>query len=384
MRFFSTLRDSIGDLWRQKVPPHTTMPYRFGFLVHPRGTKDVYRKYPFFRLFPVVVLELFLRMYWPVTVSRITGLRSSQGEIDGFIFSIPLTAKQMIEHRQLAQKKIKQALRLATHRGVQLIGLGGLTSSLTGGGIVLLDGASLAITTGHAYTAYNVTANLFALAKRYQIDPRKARVAIVGAAGSIGSTSALILARAGYTQLLLIDLARKHGKFEALTKQLVALNGEMELSYSHQVQDIKTSDFIIAATNAPEALITTSDLKPGAIVIDDAQPSDVSPEVFDRDDVLAIEAGVVHTPNILSNFNLGLKHRQDNFCCMAEVLILAKEQRNAHYVIERPTLALVDEIGEKGKAMGFEIARFQNSKELIEDAKLVAVGTHIARNGIQY
>jgi hypothetical protein len=66
------------------------------------------------------------------------------------------------------------------------------------------------------------------------------------------------------------------------------------------------------------------------------------------------------------------------------VLILAQEQRNEHYVIERPTLALVDEIGEKGKAMGFEIAQFQNSKELIGDVKLTAVGTYIARNGIQY
>ena len=41
---------------------------------------------------------------------------------------------------------------------------------------------------------------------------------------------------------------------------------------------IKEAEFIITATNAPEAVVTSEDLKSGAVIIDDAQPSDVSPE----------------------------------------------------------------------------------------------------------
>lgn len=308
----------------------------------------------------------------PVIVSRITGLHTIKNNeaIDGYVISIPMTARQMMEHRDRARRKIVAAARLAKKKGVTIVGLGGLTSSLTGGGLELIDKVDINVTTGHAYTTYNVTKNILELSKILGVDTGSVTVAIVGAAGSVGSTSAKILARAGYNNILLVDLERKHHFFKDLMKEMKDLNPAIIITTSHQIRDIKTADFIITATNAPEALVTSEDLKPGAVVVDDAQPSDISPEVFVRPDVLAVEAGVVHTPSIKSNFNMGLKNKFDNFCCMAELLILASREWDKHYVINRATLASVDEVAEWGKELGFELGHFQNPKGLVLDDKI--------------
>jgi predicted amino acid dehydrogenase len=208
-------------------------------------------------------------------------------------------------------------------------------------------------------------------------------IGVVGAAGSVGSTTAKLIAREGFTNLILIDVERKKHYFSDLSIEIKKLNPQVNIEFSHQIGEIIKCDIIIAATNAPEALIKSNDLKPGAIVVDDAQPSDVHPDVLKRNDVLVIEAGVTHTPNINSNFNFGLKNRQDNYCCLAEVFILASNEWSEHYVINRATLDLVDEISEMGKQLNFKIAKFQNFNETISDEKLQNVKNIISKNGIQ-
>lgn len=367
----------IGDFFVRILPINSVPDYRYAFLVHPRNIKDVYRKYPFLAVLPENITLRFLRHYWPVTVSKITGLNSriTGKEIPGFIITIPLTARQMMEDRRLALKRIIQATKLAEKKGAKIIGLGGLTSSLSKGGLDLLDKTNICVTTGHAYTAVNVTNNLFELSAILKADKTKTQIAIVGAAGSVGSTSAKIIARAGYVNLLLIDVERKKDQFPNLINELKELNSLCSVKTSHQIRDISSADFIITATNSPEALVKSEDVKPGAVIIDDAQPSDVSPEVLHRDDALVIEAGVVHTPNINSHFNFNLKDKFDNFCCLAEVMLLASNEHAEHYVINRATLKHVDEISVLGKLLGFRIGEFQNFNERIHRDKIERVAT---------
>lgn len=344
----------------------------FAFLVHPRDLSDVFKKYPLLKFFHASLIEFFLLKFWPpVFVARITGLKSDGGDpINGCVISIPLTARQMMEHRTVASKKILDATIFAQKFGAKIIGLGALTSSLSKGGLDLIDRVDINITTGHAYTAYNVTKNIFELCHILNLDKTKITVAIVGAAGSIGSTSARVLARAGYQNLLLIDLERKHHFFKKLESDLKNFNKGINIKFSHQIKDIVNADVIITATNAPEALVEASDLKAGAIVVDDAQPSDISEDVFEREDVLVVSAGVVHTPNIETHFNFGLADKFDNFCCLAELLILASHKWNKHYIIDRAAVESVDEIAEWGKALGFQLAKFQNPRGLISAEKL--------------
>lgn len=386
MKSIAIFWHAVADLILPYAPflwePETV--YRYAFLVHPRSIQDVYRKYPIARLLPERFLLPLLRYYWPVTVSRITGLRAALDgrAVEGFILSIPLTARQMVEDRETAKKHIARAVRLGRARGAKIIGLGGLTASVTAGGREV-ETSGVGIVNGYAYTAHNVTANVLALAQRFKIDRGKVKVAIVGAAGSVGGLSARILARNGFSSFLLIDLPKKRVRFERLREDLIELNTRAAVTLSHSVRDIDGSDIIIAATNAPEALITTEDVKPGAIVVDDAQPSDVAPDVLLRDDVLVIEAGVVHTPGITNNFNLGLKSCHDNFCCMSEVLILASELWRGDHITDATSLDRVEDLGRRGSALGFRVAKLQNFLELIPDAKIKTVQSLIQKNGIQ-
>jgi len=383
MKFVLQIADAIGDLVVRIFPQNKIeSQYRFAFLVHPRNRADVQRKYPVFKFIPSYVTDVFTKYFWPVTLSKITGLKSlkSNEEIEGYVISILPTAHQMFENRSLALKRITQACILAKKKGAKIVGLGGLTSSFSKGGLDLLDQVGINITTGHAYTSFNVTQNVFAISKYMSLDKKKVCVGVVGAAGSVGSTSAKLIAREGYMRIVLIDVERKKHFFEDLINEMKSLNPIIHIETSHQIGDIKTCDIVIAATNAPEALIRATDLKWGAIIVDDAQPSDVHLDVFEREDVLVIEAGVTFTPNIKSNFNFGLKDRQDNFCCLAEVFILAANEWGEHYVINRASLDLVDEVAKLGEKLNFRIGNFQNFRESISTEKLSYVKNCIKQN----
>ncbi|MDP3962313.1 MAG: hypothetical protein Q8Q03_00375 [bacterium] len=359
--------------------------YKFAFIVHPRSRYDIERKFGFFKYVPHPLVNLFTKYFWPITLSKVTGLKSLVGgkDLEGYVISVLLTARQMVENRSLALRRIIQACDLAKKKGVKIIGLGGLTSSFSKGGLDLVDKITVGITTGHAYTSYNVTQNVCALVDYMNLSKKNIKIGIVGAAGSIGSTTAKLLAREGFTNLTLIDLERKKHHFVDMVSDITKINSLVKISLSHQIGDVKTCDIVIAATNAPEALIKSDDLKWGAIVVDDAQPSDVHPDVFLREDVLIIEAGVTHTPGVNSNFNFGLKNKQENFCCLAEVLILAANEWDKHYVINRASLDLVDDIANRGKDLNFKIGQFQNFRGLISSEKLLFVRNCINQNELQ-
>lgn len=363
---------AFRDLFIRYLPNFKKNRYAFAFLIHPRDIKDTYRKYPFFKLFPEKFLLWFLKHYWPVYLSKIEGLKSQKtGEIIfGYIIAISLTAYQMLENRELGRKKIIQAIKLAEKMGVKIIGLGALTSSITKGGLDLIDKVNIGITTGHAYTAYTVISNLFKLIKLFNFDKDKVLIAIVGAAGSIGSASAQIIARAQFNNLLLIDVERKAYFIKDLIPKLKKINKKIDIEISYQISSIKKADLIITATNTPEAIIKSGDLKSGAIIIDDAQPSDISPDVLERNDVLVIEGGLIHTPAIINNFNFSFRDKFDNYCCLGEVMALASQEWNKHYVINRANLDLVDEISLIANKLGFKPAEFQNFKEIISENKL--------------
>ena len=383
MKMVKSILYSFRDLLIRFLPDlKSKREYKFAFLVHPRNVSDVFRKYPGLKILPKKWLEKFLTFYWPVTLSKITGLKSiNTGKfLDGFIITIPLTARQMMENKQLALRKIIQATKLAEKLGARLIGLGGLTSSLSKGGLDLLEKININVTTGHAYTAYNVTQTFLKLVEILGANKSKIIVAVVGAAGSVGSTSAKLIARAGFNRLILIDLERKKHFFADLINEIKKLNPNSTITTSHQIQDIKSADFIITATNAPEATVKSDDLKSGAVVIDDAQPSDVAQDVLIRSDVLVVEAGVVHTPDILSHFNFNLKDKHDNFCCLAEVLILAAHEWDSHYVVNRASLQLVDEISAMGKKLNFRIGEFQNFLEKISNEKIDIIRKIVKKN----
>lgn len=346
-------------------------PYGFAFIVHPRDRRDIYRKVPFLRHAPEFLQRMFEYYWFPARVSRITGLKDHNGSlITGYVISIPMTAATMLRHRKQSLRQIRRAVRLARNYGARIVGLGALTSSLTHGGIQLSDIAHVAITTGHAYTGHTVAETLLSFAKMSAHPLAVHRIAIVGAAGSIGSVTAELLVRAGVRRLALIDVPRKRERVEALMHKLSAHAPEGLFEVHASLDILIQASFIVTATNTPDALVRNGHVAPGTIIVDDAQPSDVAPELLERADVVVAAAGAVFTPNIKANFPMGLQGAEDNYCCLAEVLILAHQRRSDHFVLDRPTLAMVDYVAETGRKLAFHPAIHQNSRGHIEHAHI--------------
>ena len=358
------MRDLFIRLLPDALVPKKFKQYTFCFLGHPRDYDEVYRKYRFLKGAPRWMLRLFLNhIMWPTTIAPITGLVSLNdgGPVRGCVMSVPMTAQDLLKSRRRALRKIKRAVRHARKQGVVLMGLAGYTASLTRGGLDL-QGMGVGITTGHAYTALNVVQNYQAILNEMQlgVDAKTIPVAIVGAAGSVGSTVAKYLATQEVAHVTLVDLDRKLHKVEELANELRLIHPEGVYQVTSDMSTIKQAVVVFTATNAAEALITPERTVPGMIFVDDTQPTDISKETHHQDDVLVLEAGAVRTPGVRTHFKFGLQHPEDNFCCMAELLILSASGHSGDYVINRATLDHVYEMESRAKEIGFRIGEFQN------------------------
>jgi predicted amino acid dehydrogenase len=346
----------------------------FAFLVHPRNLKDMSRKYAFIELLPDSLAKFCVKHLWPIVVSSITGLKDKEGrEIHGYVIGCPMLAEQMMKNRKLAVKRIIQSIKLAEKLGIKNIGLGALTSSLTRGGIDVKDRVEIEITPGYAYTVVTVVDYVFRVAEKLDIALDESCVAIVGAAGSVGSNSARILAN-DVNNFLLIDVLHKKDRIKELIKDLKGINPKVLLKYSDDIHSIYSADIIIAATNAPETIIHSKDLKPGAVVVDDAQPSDVDMDIIkNRNDVLVVEGGAIKIPGISTHFDFGLFGKENNFSCLGEVLILTYFGESANYSFGKIDSKIINKIKDLGKKINFSSGDFQNSYKLysLEDIERV-------------
>ncbi len=359
---------------------------KIGFLVHARNHRDLIRKFPILKFLPNKLIDWIAVSLPPIIVSKITGLTNLDNQpIGGYIIGMTMTARQMIEDRQKATRKIIQACRYAEKKGVGIIGLGALTASFSKGGLDILPHVKeLGVTTGRAYTTKTVTDYVKHCVEEFGFSKQSVKVAIVGAGGSVGSSCAKLLASWGIKNMLFIDLPKRAEHLKKTIEHLkeVHLNNgvALDIQTSHAIADIKGWDIIITATSAPEALLHTEDISAGTIIINDAQPSDVPKEVIkERDDILVIEGGVIRTPGIRCNFNLGLADREDTFCCLGEVLVLARNEKFDHFATGELQEHLVSEIEEMSKGMGFGISKFQNDvQRYIPDAQIERVREIIA------
>ncbi|HEY3375866.1 MAG TPA: shikimate dehydrogenase [Armatimonadota bacterium] len=341
---------------------------RFGFLIHPISVrKDIARKYPIARYMPESWLEAIAQRMNPKTVSHITGVRSAIGiEAEGWFVGCPLTPRQFLELDQtFVTNKIIASAKMAQQEGAKIVGLGAYTSIAGDGGITVDRNVDIAITTGNSYTCFTAIEGARRGAALMGIDPRQARVAVVGATGSIGRVCAHILAEDGVGEMTL--LGRDTARLQAIADELpigTAIRVSTDLE-----ETLPQIDIIVTVTSAVDAVIEPRHLKPGAVVCDVARPRDVSVRVAQqRDDVLILEGGVVSVPGEVDfHFNFGFPQRT-SYACMAETMILALEGRYESYSLGKELeLDKVREIGRLAAKHGFTLAGFRSFEKAVTD-----------------
>lgn len=357
----------------------------FAFIVHSRDRSDLPRKFPWMKRLPRALFDAITFHAPPFAVSRVTGLVKADGSpATGIVIGIPMTARQLLEHRGAALARIVQAVKLARAKGASHIGLGAMTASLSKGGLDVIEAVKgVYVTTGRTYTVGNIVAYIEDATRRFALHRPAVTVAIVGAAGGIGSGVAFALARAGYRRFILVDVERKadhvrrhmaaieeHADAAAQIRPSMPLNIEI----SHQMGVLSRAHIIVGATSAPEAIIRSEDVEPGTLIINDAQPSDVSPEIVrSREDVLVIEGGVLRAPGIDCHFNMGLAHRNDIFSCLAETLLLARRGDSSHYSLGEFRPDFLDSLRADAAELGFAPSP-QNDLGNISPEKMIQFG----------
>ena len=344
-------------------------PIGFAFIGHPRTLNDVPRKFPFARLLPSRVVERWFRYQWPFVASYITGLTLSNGTpITGAMLISPLTTEQMIRNPRLARQRVLETVQLAEQMGAKIAGLGAFTSIVTRDGRDLEGKVRLGLTTGNPHSAAIAVQNVIHAAALTNLSLPHATAAIVGGAGSVGSACAKMLARL-VQHLLIIDIKKDalQTLLAELADQAAAVEGMSKLDR------VSEADIVIAATNNPHILLTAKHLKPGAIVIDAAQPKNVAEEIpLQRPDVVVIESAVVQTPEIDVNFPLDLAPGEA-LGCLSETMILTAMGWEGHYSLGKADPSHAAQVIAAGRALGFRLAPFRNSTGYVTDEHLLRI-----------
>jgi predicted amino acid dehydrogenase len=355
---------------------------RFGFIIHPLNAKrDVARKYPIARYFPTRVVEFAIKHSGPVIMSHITGVRSLTGaEAEGWFIGCPLTPSQQLRYpHEYVYEHIARAGQLAADRGAKIVGLGAFTSVVGDGGVSVARKLPIAVTTGNSYTVSTAIQGALAAAEEVGIDPARSTLAVVGGAGSIGRTCALMMGRQVGDVLL---VGRDRTKLEAVRREAEA--GKVNAQIADNIESaLKEADIVVTVTSSDRTVVEPEWIKPGAVVCDVARPRDVGPEVAKkRPDVLLIEGGVVKVPGAVDfGFHFGFE-AGTAYACMSETMMLALEGRYESFTLGKEvSVAQVTEINRIAEKHGFRLAGFRSFERPLSREQIDSVRRAIGRRG---
>lgn len=356
---------------------------RFAFMIHPLEVADVARKFPVARWLPDAMVERAIRFLPPIKTSYITGVRSPYAETEGWFISCPLTTRQMLTlPEDYVLQKIIATGRLAEKLGAQILGLGAMTSVVGDAGITVAKHLEIGVTTGNSLTVATAVEGTKAAAQMMEIDLARARVAVIGATGSIGAICARLMARE-LSHLTLV--ARNQERLRDLADRVRRDTGLVADITANLKEAVRKADVIITVTSAMESIIEPEDLKTGALVCDVARPRDVSRRVAqERDDVLVIEGGVMEAPGPADfHFNFGYPH---GVClaCMAETMVLALEGRLGDYSLGRELkLEQVEEISALAAKHGFKLAGLRSFERPVTAEQIEMVKAQARRKRVR-
>jgi predicted amino acid dehydrogenase len=170
----------------------------------------------------------------------------------------------------------------------------------------------------------------------------------------VGTAAVRAVAQAGFAAELLL-VGRTPARLAALAGDL----GETA-RWSTDLTECRRADIVVLMTSAADALLESEHLKLGAIVVDDTQPRNTSPDLLrERPDVVVIDGGLVSTPGLQRRGpGIGLPAAL-SFACLAETALLALDGHRGHGTIGRPSIEQVEgmnRLADKYAHLGFGLA----------------------------
>jgi predicted amino acid dehydrogenase len=371
--FLAVQREKINALSPLVRRLRIVEPGNFAHIAHYDFTSDLRREHSFLKSLPEDVFEEWCRRSFPTVVEvNFRGFNGNGSALRGWVLLINNSTEQLLNSNRLRKAKILQCAQLAEKLGAQIVGMAGLIAFFGKGGHFLSESfPGIGFTTGHAYTIGNILGIARASADRLGLSLTHAAIAIVGAAGSIGSGCAKLFAELGPRRLILID-ALGGDALDAVAQAVRRINDKIEVSCTTRLDSMRAADLSVVATNSPRTIIGPDHLKRGAIVIDDSFPKNVPETIATvRDDLIVLEGGAVripaqveidrarNLPNILDVPFTRMVSCQEVYGCFAETLTLAALGHRGNYGLGPSDPELAKDILAKGRKLGISLAPLQ-------------------------
>lgn len=381
---------------------------RFAFTVHLMSIDDLTNLDPALEQFHPMQLEQLKGQMAdyvdPIPVGNIELTSKCGARAYGELILVPYTASELIQmDPDKAHDEVRLAVQIAQERGAQVVGLGGFTSVVTQGGL-LLDAQGLPpLTSGNAYTAVAAKNAVIKVCQDRGLRMERATLGIVGAAGMIGRATALLLADRVERLILLgnarypertrarlrevgIAVLRRIWQLSAMGRRFAdgslaarlfslapahpaseepnfaawwdLVDGASEILISLDPEaDLPNADVVLAATSSVKAFIGTRHLKRNAIVCDVARPFNVDPAIVtSRPDVMLIEGGIVRVGGRINGGIHAGPYPGVVYACVAETMLWALEKTFNHVRADSSmSMETIDELESYSCKHGFEI-----------------------------
>ena len=289
-----------------------------------------------------------------ISVTSPTGKRIEGAYIDSVL--VP----EMLSRLKTAKRKVLNAMELAQKNGIDITALGGFTSIIFEDFKLLKEQQVRAttldwkrFTTGNTHTAWVICRQVEENAPPLGIDLRRAKVAVVGATGDIGSAVCRWLSqRTGVQELLLV--ARRPQPLADLQQEL---GGGRILGLDEALEE---ADVVVwVASLAQASSIDASRLRRHCLMIDGGYPKNLDTKAA-GDGIHVLKGGIVAFGSdigwqMMAAAEMANPQRQ-MFACFAEAMLLEFEGLHTNFSWGRNNITLekMDLIGAASLRHGFQ------------------------------
>ena len=289
-----------------------------------------------------------------VSVTSQTGKTIEGAYIDS------LFVPEMLSRFKTARRKVLSAMELAQKQGISITALGGFTSIIFENFNLLKEQQSRSttlnwerFTTGNTHTAWVIAQQVERNAPLLGIELSKAKVAVVGATGDIGSAVCRWLQRTGVGELLLV--ARQQARLQELQSELGS--GSRVLALDDALPE---ADVVVWVASLPQGLaLEASQLRQPCLMVDGGYPKNLDSKVT-GDGVHVIKGGIVEFWQDLGWQMMEVAEmenpRRQLFACFAEAILLEFEGIHTNFSWGRNNITLenMELIGAASLRHGFQ------------------------------
>jgi len=289
-----------------------------------------------------------------VSVSSPTGKTIEGAYIDSVF--VP----EMLSRFKTARRKVLSAMELAQKQDIAITALGGFTSIIFENFNLLKEQQIRSttlewerFTTGNTHTAWVIAQQVERNAPLLGIELSRAKVAVVGATGDIGSAVCRWLQRSGVGELLLV--ARQQARLLDLQAELGSNSRVLALE-----EALPEADVVVWVASLPQGLVFDSaSLRKPCLMVDGGYPKNLDSKVA-GEGIHVIKGGIVEFWQDLGWQMMEVAEmenpRRQLFACFAEAMLLEFEGIHTNFSWGRNNITLenMELIGAASLRHGFQ------------------------------